>query len=1594
MSINPKYQILSLDGGGIRGYLTVRLLEEFTKVPGLERAFDSVYLLAGNSSGALIALGMARARALNAPMSRVLPELAQLFRDGDRVFGKQWPYLGGYYLFSKYRNHARGRVLDEQLAKTKLKELGAKVVITTFDLDNEGVREERPNRSRGNGESDEKQGPIRRWKPKIFHNFTNADGSEPSFTSPLAAPSPATKRPDPTPDREELARNVALYSTAAPAYFPPADGYVDGGVYANNPAMCALAQMFDKQYEPLIKPALTDVAMFSVGAGRTATFVEQKWWKPWGAIPWLLFHHYIEIPTDGTVGVADYQCRQILGEENYHRCDIDFPQRVSFALDDTWRVSEIEAMVVEATRQPAFKTHCEWLQRYWVRRELRVPVPPEFTSRHIQGATELTCLLPIKKRFADVFETHTYTTRLRILLRSLHSLRLASRESVPERMFPDVVDAIRAIHSFRLSIIGDKLMLAVDFDRPWEPYMRIVWRGLGELLDLILINCEGYEGHTFNDGFDCFAAYIRAHQIDAELYYTGSPHTVDDVAYLTQLESVVREKGTGRAADLEAAKLQVETPEETARKAAARNPREVVRQGLRVLAVFYKLREVYRELTPDEAYLRAAVAATLKTFKPKTLPITDEERTQYRRELAWFESITKSDPPTDTRKPTLKEVQAGVVEAGQAVTHGCLLLARIENPAFARKCLADLLAAGAISRHGDPPYPHGDLPYKVFINVAFTPQGLKRLGLPELEFAAFPKEFREGMDARAGMLGDIAANHPDKWTLPEWNWDGPGAQENRDLQVPRVRLSSIDLVLQLRAHAGRGAKDEDADWLGHPLRDTAHKFVATHCNAGIRVLSVQPMLQYTEDRNGRDVAVEHFGFRDGISQPRVDDKFPRDKVKLGEVVLGYENDRGDPPYYDRQDKRALVPGRCIGGLLDNGTFLVIRKLEQHVGVVRRQIAKFIEENEGANYGLTPEDLYAKLMGRDRHGAPATGGPPKSNDFDYKNDDGSRCPLHAHIRLGNPRDKDNQRGPIPRIARRAMSYGPRWQGPDDHERGMMFLAYNASIAEQYEVIQRWMTAGNSTREFSGRNDPFLRVAQTGREDTFLFPHGKDVVRLNLGDKPFVSLKWGMYLFVPSISAIGYLATLGKPDEMAQELQVSRGQMIIETLKTDEEWRVALEDSTSLSSGQTAAVCAAIRELHGGAIRTPGNLVLVANHELGMNVLRDDTIFLVSEYRRRMMRSFGDIYLGHDSTDPEYRRLSTKPNKAIHEITDHEAFLDAQGATESLLQALTANATFPMRLSLETVVDSVLGELATVWFGIPDGDIIRSGDKPEDGGTDQSLHCPFHFLAPSRYIFSSPRPRLIVSGAGEKAGMALRVRIGELARGKAKTGEWPAHLPPIGQAVWDVSTKTNGEIDSDAFASAIIGAMEGMLPTIYGNFWKTMYLWLTDETLWRVQQTLLLTPLENEKQHPEFERARKAVLPTLLRTMQARPIPDMVYRTARKRTFLGDVTVEQGDRVVVLIGSITQELAAQNEERAAKGLLPDVYPVFGGDRDGVDPPTHACPGYHMALGVLLGMITAVLEAGTFAPTPTPLLVDFTGPRPAPKRPRPGPRRVVGV
>src|SRR6202047_4345775 len=52
---------------------------------------------------------------------------------------------------------------------------------------------------------------------------------------------------------------------------------------------------------------------------------------------------------------------------------------------------------------------------------------------------------------------------------------------------------------------------------------------------------------------------------------------------------------------------------------------------------------------------------------------------------------------------------------------------------------------------------------KRWITLAFTWSGLRALGLPEESLATFPEAFRQGMAARADILGDTGANHPDNW---------------------------------------------------------------------------------------------------------------------------------------------------------------------------------------------------------------------------------------------------------------------------------------------------------------------------------------------------------------------------------------------------------------------------------------------------------------------------------------------------------------------------------------------------------------------------------------------------------------------------------------------------------------------------------------------------------------------------------------------------------------------------------------------------------------------------------------------------------------
>src|SRR5262249_27928774 len=71
--------------------------------------------------------------------------------------------------------------------------------------------------------------------------------------------------------------------------------------------------------------------------------------------------------------------------------------------------------------------------------------------------------------------------------------------------------------------------------------------------------------------------------------------------------------------------------------------------------------------------------------------------------------------------------------------------------------------AGLIDKVGTAGSVGSSVPDSRWVTIGFTWNGLRRLGLDETSLATFPEEFRQGMAARAAILGATGYNHPDQW---------------------------------------------------------------------------------------------------------------------------------------------------------------------------------------------------------------------------------------------------------------------------------------------------------------------------------------------------------------------------------------------------------------------------------------------------------------------------------------------------------------------------------------------------------------------------------------------------------------------------------------------------------------------------------------------------------------------------------------------------------------------------------------------------------------------------------------------------------------
>ena len=253
---------------------------------------------------------------------------------------------------------------------------------------------------------------------------------------------------------------------------------------------------------------------------------------------------------------------------------------------------------------------------------------------------------------------------------------------------------------------------------------------------------------------------------------------------------------------------------------------------------------------------------------------------------------------------------------------------------------------------------------------------------------------------------------------------------------------------------------------------------------------------------------EHFGFRDGISQPDILGVDAGGTIAPGHFVFGYPQNPGGAPFKPFQDP---------GGIADNGSLLVFRRLAQDVAAFRAFCSDKAKQLTKDWPMLSPDLLAAKIVGRWPSGAPLAAGAVADpdaihpgNTFDFADDNGSVCPYGAHIRKVNPRLGPRDVVVIPRILRRGIPFGPVYDSKPEAERGLLFLSYQTSIADQFEFLtQHWM---NSIVNPAKGQDLLVGRSSAGRTTYLELPSGELTVTDD--GRQWITPTGGAYLFAPS------------------------------------------------------------------------------------------------------------------------------------------------------------------------------------------------------------------------------------------------------------------------------------------------------------------------------------------------------------------------------------------------------------------------------------------------------------------------------------------------
>jgi patatin-like phospholipase/acyl hydrolase len=311
-------RILAIDGGGIRGLVAARVLEaietEVQKQTG-RRLVECFDLVTGTSTGGIIALALTRPGPGGGPLHSAA-EVAQFYREeGPKIFSRSlwrrlvtvWGLLG-----PRYGEKGVEGAFERFFGDTRLSEAVRPVLIPAYALE---------------------QG-----KPFFFRSARA--GKDPAQDLPM--------------------RDVARATSAAPTYFPPkrldAGAFSDGGLFADNPALCAVAEVVADG------ASIADCSVVSVGTGELTPSVSYGRVRGWGALRWILV--MFDVVTDGVDDTVSYQLSQVLGDDRAFRLQTAL-QNASNSLDDASKDNldelEREAKTVIASQAAQIKRVCSML---------------------------------------------------------------------------------------------------------------------------------------------------------------------------------------------------------------------------------------------------------------------------------------------------------------------------------------------------------------------------------------------------------------------------------------------------------------------------------------------------------------------------------------------------------------------------------------------------------------------------------------------------------------------------------------------------------------------------------------------------------------------------------------------------------------------------------------------------------------------------------------------------------------------------------------------------------------------------------------------------------------------------------------------------------------------------------------------------------------------------------------------------------------------------------------------------------------------------------------------------------------------------------